>query len=318
MVETVRGPIDAGRLGFTLMHEHIVTQSIGLRQNWPDAFDRQTAARRAVEKLGEAKASGIDTIVDLTTIDLGRDVPLIQEIVEQTDIQVIVATGVHLHVPRTFQLRPPDVPARLFVRDITEGIQGTEVKAGIIKIACNDPTVAGPTETIFRAAARAHRQTGVPISTHTDSLQRSGLDQQRLLAEEGVDLSRVVIGHSGDTEDLDYLERLLDRGSYLGMDRFGLDQFAGQEFLTTDRRVAVIAELCRRGYADRLVLSHDASAYSDARPPEYQEQTWPNWHYTHIPRDVVPALLEAGVSRAQVDQMGRDNPRAIFEARPPY
>lgn len=318
MVNTVLGPVDAAELGFTLMHEHLVTQSIGLRETWPDVFEPGPVVRRAVEKLREARASGIDTIVDLTTVDLGRDVPLVREIAQQVDLRIVVATGVHLHVPRYFHMRPPEAAARLFVRDIVEGAQGTDVKAGIIKIACNEPAIAGPVETIFRAAARAHRETGVPISTHTDSPRRSGLDQQRILAEEGVDLTRVVIGHSGDTEDLEYLERLLDRGSYLGMDRFGLDHFAGQPLLTTDRRVGVIAELCRRGHADRLVLSHDASAWSDARPPEYQERTWPNWHWTHIPRDVLPALLAAGVPQAQIDRMARENPRAIFEDREPY
>src|SRR5205823_4285441 len=131
----------------------------------------------------------------------------------------------------------------------------------------------------------------------------SGLDQQRIFAEVGVDLSRVVIGHSGDTEDYDYLERLLERGSYLGLDRFGLDQLFGLHYLSTDRRVRQVAELCRRGYADRLVLSHDASAFSDARPRDFVQRFWPHWHYNHIPLDVLPALREAGVTEAQIDLM---------------
>jgi phosphotriesterase-related protein len=257
-------------------------------------------------------------MVDLTTADLGRDVPLVAEIARQSGMQVVVATGLHINPPRYFHQRPVDVATRLFVRDIKEGIQGTEVKAGVIKLACDHATVEGPFEITFRAGARAHRETGVPISTHTSTAQRSGLDQQRIFAEEGVDLSRVVIGHSGDTEDFDYLERLLDQGSYLGMDRFGLDEIHGQRFLDTPRRVAVIAELCRRGYAERMVLSHDASAYADPREPAYQERTWPDWRFTHIPREVVPMLLEAGVTQPQVDQMARHTPRAIFERQGAY
>ena len=318
MVETVLGPIDAAQLGFTLMHEHIVLQTIGLRDNWPETFDRPFVVRRSVDKLKEARAAGVDTLVDLTTMDNGRDVPLIEEIVKQAGIQVIVCTGLWRNVPRYFEPRPPDVLARLFVRDITEGIQGTGVKAGIIKAASDARQVSGPLEISFRAAARAHRQTGVPISTHTDTSNHSGLDQQRIFAEEGVDLTRVIIGHSGDTEDFEYLERLLDRGSYLGMDRFGLDHIWGQQLLTTEQRVRVVAELCRRGYADRLVLSHDTNCFADHRDPEYQEQTWPNWHHAHISRDVLPALREAGVSQRQIDQMTRDNPRAIFERQGAY
>jgi phosphotriesterase-related protein len=204
------------------------------------------------------------------------------------------------------------------VSDIERGVQGTSVRAGIIKLACDDATVAGPFEIAYRAGARAHRRTGVPISTHTSVADHSGIDQQRLLAEEGVDLTRVIIGHSGDSQNFDYLERLLDRGSYLGMDRFGLDHFADRPLLDTPGRVRVVAELCRRGYADRLVLGHDASCYSAARPIDFQERTWPNWHYRHIPRDVLPMLQEAGVSRAQIDQMTRGNPRAIFARQGAY
>ena len=318
MVNTVRGPIEPAALGFTLMHEHIVIQSPGLRQNWPELFDQRAVVAQAVEQLNRARASGVDTLVDLTTVDLGRDVPLIQEIARQTELQIVVATGVHLNVPRYFHLRDVEELAALFVRDITRGIQGTEVRAGVIKVACNDPVVAGPYEITFRAAARAHRQTGIPISTHTDGHQRSGLDQQRIFSEEGVDLSRVVIGHSGDTEDFDYLEQLLEGGSYLGLDRFGLDHFGGQELLDTPRRARLVLELCRRGYAERLVLSHDASAYADPRPPKVRELTWPNWHYCHLPEDVLPMLLEAGVSQAQIDQMTRDNPAAILAGTEPY
>lgn len=317
-VNTTHGPIETSRLGFTLMHEHIVIQSPGLRANWPDTFDRAAVVEHAAGKLREARAAGIDTMVDLTTVDLGRELPLVAEIARAADLPVVVATGVHLNPPRYFHNRPVDVATRLFVRDIQEGVQGTDVRAGIIKLACNDTTIAGPFDIAFRAGARAHRETGVPISTHTDTQRKSGLDQQRVFAEEGVDLTRVVIGHSGDTEDFDYLERLLDRGSYLGMDRFGLDEFGGQAFLNTPRRVGVIAELCRRGYAERMVLSHDASAYADPREPAFTELTWPNWRFTHIPNDVLPALLEAGVSRDQVDQMARHNPRAVFERQGAY
>jgi phosphotriesterase-related protein len=318
LINTVGGPLDTAQLGFTLMHEHVVSLDPGLRQVWPELFDRAGVVQQARDALRAAGAAGVDTLVDLTTMDLGRDAPLLEEIVRDSGVQVVMATGIWLNVPRHFHLRPPDLLARLFVRDITEGIQGSGIKAAIIKVASNDPRLSGPAETVFRAAARAHRLTGVPISTHTDSQPQSGLDQQRVFAEEGVDLSRVIVGHSGDTEDLDYLERLLERGSYLGMDRFGLDHLFGQTLLPTDRRVQVIAALCRRGYAERMVLSHDASGYSDARDAEYTARTWPNWRYTHIPRDVVPQLRAAGVSEAHVERMKRLNPRAIFERQGAY
>ncbi len=317
-VNTVLGPRETSQLGFTLMHEHIISRSLGVRENWPELFDREAILARAVEQLREAEASGVGTIVDLTTVDLGRDVRFVQDTARQVGLNVIVATGIWRDVPRYFQVRSPDVAAGVFVRDITEGIQGTDIKAAIIKNASDDTSMTPAQQVAFRASARAHRQTGIPISTHTNSHNQAGLDQQRVFLDEGVDLTRVVIGHSGDTLNFDYLQTLLDRGSTIGMDRFGLDQFGPMKMLTTPERVGVIAELCRRGYANQMVLSHDASCYLDWRDPNAGPHTWPNWRMTHIPLDVVPALRQAGVSEAQIERMTVSNPRAFFERQGAY
>jgi phosphotriesterase-related protein len=125
-----------------------------------------------------------------------------------------------------------------------------------------------------------------------------------------VDLRRVIIGHSGDSDDLDYLRGLMRRGSTIGMDRFGLDNF-----LPTRRRVEVIAQLCAEGYAGQMVLSHDANCWSDMMSDAEKARTRPHWNYNHIPDDVLPALRKAGVTDDQIDQMMVRNPRAIFEAR---
>jgi phosphotriesterase-related protein len=201
----------------------------------------------------------------------------------------------------------------MFVKDITTGIADTGIKAGVLKCATDLPGVTPGVERVLRAVARAHRETGAPITTHTHARSERGLEQQAIFKEEGVDLGRVVIGHSGDTDDFDYLERLIENGSYLGMDRFGIDAY-----LTTQRRVEVIAELCQRGYADRLVLSHDAACYLDLIPGEGPHPNMANWHYLHISRDVLPALLHAGVSEGQIDQMLVDNPRRFFEKHDAY
>ena len=168
-------------------------------------------------------------------------------------------------------------------------------------------------ERILRATAQAHRRTGVPISTHTHALRRVGLDQQRIFREEGVDLSRVVIGHSGDTTDLDYLEELISHGSYLGMDRFGIDSI-----LSFEDRVNTVAAMCARGYAVRMVLSHDAACYMHHLPERELPALLPRWHYLHIHNDVIPALKQKGVSDEQVQTMLVENPRQIFERQGAY
>jgi phosphotriesterase-related protein len=153
----------------------------------------------------------------------------------------------------------------------------------------------------------------VPISTHTHAASRRGLEQQRIFAEEGVDLSRVVIGHSGDTTDIAYLEELIAAGSYIGMDRFGVDVY-----LSTEERVKTVATMCERGHADRMVLSHDASCYFDALPEATLPVALPNWHYLHIHNDVIPALKERGVTDEQLITMLVDNPRRIFSKQGGY
>src|SRR5919198_4930367 len=307
-VETARGPIDTTELGPTLMHEHIVTRSPGVQENWPHLWDRDAILAIAERKLAALYQRGIRTIVDLTTVDLGRDIGLIVDVARRAPVNVIVATGVWWMPQRYFTVHGVDHVAELFVRDITEGIGASGVKAAIIKCATDTAGVTPVIEKVLRASARAQKATGVPISTHTWAAGRSGEAQQAIFAQEGVDLTRVIIGHSGDSEDLGYLRGLMDRGSTIGMDRFGLDNY-----LSTEKRVAVIARLCAEGYAGKMVLSHDANCWSDMLSEDDKRRTRPRWNYNHISDDVLPALRKAGVSEDHIDQMLVRNPRAIFE-----
>jgi phosphotriesterase-related protein len=309
-VETARGPVATETLGSTLMHEHIVTRSPGVQENWPHLWNRGEILALAERKLAELHARGIRTIVDLTTVDLGRDIGLIVDVARRTEINVLVATGVWWMPQRYFSAHGVDAVAELFVRDITQGIAGTTVKAAIIKCATDTAGVTPVIENILRASARAQKATGVPISTHTWAAGRSGEAQQAIFAQEGVDLRRVIIGHSGDSDDLGYLRGLMERGSTIGMDRFGLEHF-----LPTEKRVEVLARLCAEGYAPKMVLSHDANCWTDMLSEDAKRRTRPRWHYNHIPDDILPALRKAGVTDDQLDQMLVRNPRAIFEGR---
>jgi phosphotriesterase-related protein len=320
-VQTVRGPVDTASLGTTLMHEHVFVLSTEIQANYPQeaSWDEETRVADAVTKLRAAKEAGVDTIVDPTVIGLGRYLPRIQRINEQVDINIVVATGLYTYdsVPFFFSLRGPgtelDGPepmTEMFVRDIERGIGDTGVKAAFLKCATEHEQVSPGVERVLRAVAQAHRQTGVPITTHSNPNRRNGLRQQEILRSEGVDLSRVVIGHSGDTADTGYLKELMDAGSYVGMDRFGIDLLAPFE-----QRVRVVAELCHAGYTEQMVLAHDAACLLDwIGPPEMVAAVLPNWNFTHIHRDVLPALRERGVDDAQITTMLVDNPRRYFEA----
>lgn len=309
MPQTMRGVIEPEQVGRTLMHEHIFIVDPDVIENFETDWDEERAVADAIVRLEELADAGIDTIVDLTVVGLGRSIRRIERVARATRVQIVVATGIYafVEVPRYFKYRSIDDMAAAFVHDIEVGISQTSIRAGILKCATDEAGVTPGVDKVLRAAARAQVQTGAPISTHTHSPTRRGLDQQRIFAEEGVDLGRVVIGHSGDSTDLDYLMALADAGSTLGMDRFGIDAFLGFE-----ARIDTVVEMCRRGYADRMVLSHDTVCYVDSFGEGAQRQPGPNWHYLHISNDVIPALLQRGVTEEQVDQMMIVNPRRIL------
>ena len=320
-VETVTGPVELDDIGPTLMHEHVFVLNTEILQNYGEYWETEERIADAVTKLTALHERGVRTIVDPTVIGLGRYLPWVQQVAAQVELNIVAATGLYTYddVPFFFHHRGvvfdnDDEPmVRHFVRDITDGIADTGVKAGIIKCATD---VKGPTpgvERVLRACARAHRETGVAITTHTDAGTYRGRDQQRIFAEEGVDPSRVVIGHCGDSTDTDYLRELMDSGSTIGMDRFGLDLL-----LPFEERVATVAALCDQGYADRMVLAHDAACFIDWFDEGLQPVMAPNWHFTHISDDVLPALRERGVTDDQIDQMLVGNPRRLLAGGPAY
>jgi phosphotriesterase-related protein len=322
-VQTARGAIDSAQLGVTLMHEHIFVLSTEIMLNYPEAWgDEERRIAEAIDRMNELHARGVHSVVDLTVIGLGRYIPRIARVAERTKLNIIVATGIYTYndIPFYFHFRGPgtvfegpEPMVDMFVRDINEGVAGTNVKAGILKCATDAPGLTPGVERVLRAVAKAHRKTGVPISTHTHAGKKRGLEQQQVFREEGVDLSRVVIGHSGDTTDIEYLEQLIAAGSYLGMDRFGIDTI-----LPFEDRVKTVAKLCQRGHANKLVLSHDAACFNDWLPERDLPAVLPRWNFLHIHNDVIPALKAQGVTDEQVHTMMVVNPRAIFEKQGAY
>ena len=313
-VETVRGPVDADSLGRTLMHEHVFVLNEEVRRNYPADWGEDDRVDDAINKLNALAARGCQTIVDPTVLGLGRDIHRIRRVADGTELNIIVATGLYTYneVPLYFKFRTPgadgvDPMTRLFVEDITSGITGTGVKAAFLKCAIDDQGLTPGVERVMRAVGRAHAETGAPVTVHTHPHSGTGRDAVRVLREEGADLTKVVLGHSGDSTDLDYLTELADAGCLLGMDRFGLDIITPFE-----DRVDTVAAMCSRGYAGSMVLSHDASCYIDWFPPEVIPLFAPAWHFEHLFDDVLPALRSRGVTEAQIETMLVDNPRRYF------
>jgi phosphotriesterase-related protein len=313
---TARGVIDTGALGRTLIHEHVFVMTTEVQANFRTDWDEQSNIADAVAKLTALKAAGIDSIADPTVIGLGRYIPRIVEVAKQVDLNIVVATGVYTYndLPNYFRMRgmfpgfgPSDPMADMFVTDITEGIGDTGVRAAFLKCAIDELGMTDGVERVLRSVAKAHLRTGAPIMVHTHPGTHRGLEVHRVLTEEGVSPTNVQLAHSGDSGDADHLSELAELGYLLGMDRFGVDAYSSFE-----QRVGIVAELIRRGYGEQMALAHDASCYFDWVEPSILEMA-PNWNFLHISNDVLPALLEQGVTEAQINTLLVDNPRRWFE-----
>lgn len=327
-VETVRGPVETAELGRTYMHEHVFVLDPDVQQNYPAEWGSEDdRVADAVGKLRALAAQGVRSIADPTVVGLGRYIPRIQRIAEQVpELNIIAATGCYTYgqVPFFFYYRGPalsaavgfDVPdpmVDMFIGDITGGIAGTRVKAAFLKCAIDHQGMTDGVARVMRAVGKAHRHTGAPITVHTHPGSHTGLAVKQLLCdEEGVDPTRLVLGHSGDSSDIDHLSALADEGFILGMDRFGLNIET-----TFEARADTVVELCRRGYADRMVLAHDAACYIDWIEPTVLTML-PQWTYLHIHDVVLPYLREHGVSDAQIETMLVETPRRYFENTAAY
>jgi phosphotriesterase-related protein len=296
-VQTVQGPVDAGALGLVLAHEHVRFRDEAVAAEWPGRYDEQAEYDAALEAVRAAADRGVQTIVEPTAMFGGRDVRFMKRVADETGVRLVPCTGIYSydHLPHYFENRDVDVMADHFVSDIEEGIQGTGIKAAFLKCAADAPGVTEHVEKIHRAVARASNRTGTPIMAHSMPAVATGPRQVDIFEEEGVDLARVQIAHCGDTDDVGYIEKLIERGVYVGLDRYGLEMF-----LPIDKRNATAAELLRRGHAERLMISQDFCASIDWFPPEAEEVfansgAIRNWSMTLVFDEVVPALRELGV-----------------------
>jgi phosphotriesterase-related protein len=309
-VESVNGPVEVDDLGLTLIHEHFRSTDEALRFQFPHLYDEAAEWEAALADATAVKGHGVTTVAEPSAMFLTRDAAFSKRVADETGLQVILATGVYTydHLPQVLMNRTEDEVAEIFVHDIENGIQGTDIKAAFIKCAADEPGVTPNVEKIHRAAARASNQTGRPIMAHSRPASGTGLEQMRIFEEEGVDPAKVQVAHTGDTDDLDYIQRLLDTGCWIGMDRYGLDIF-----LPTEQRQATVLAQLEKGHADRMFLSQDWCSTLDYFTAEVEEQlaatAAPNWSMTFLFEQVIPELKERGMTEEQLDQMMVENPK---------
>jgi len=317
-INTVLGPISTDEMGMTLIHEHLTLAFPGWEcdaQAVP--YDREAIAKVCVEALEEAKAYGVKTMVEASPNDLNRDVELDKMVSERSGINIICATGLYMEAmgkPGYFKFRSQvfDTTTEIyesFMKEITQGIGDTGVKAGVIKVATGHGCISPYEEMVLKAAARAQKETGVPIITHTEA-GTMGPEQADLLIAEGADPRRIMIGHMCGNANLQYHTSVLEKGVYISFDRLGID------FIFPDTlRKACLIGLLGMGYAHRIMLSHDYCPYWLGRPfelPDFVKGLIANWSYAHVFKNIIPALKQAGVSDDKINTMMVDNPRRLF------
>jgi phosphotriesterase-related protein len=197
-----------------------------------------------------------------------------------------------------------------FMQEITAGIHGSGIRAGIIKVATSKGHILPYEEIVLKAAARAQKETGAPVITHTQE-GTMGPEQASLLLSEGADPGKIIIGHMCGNSDIQYQLAVLDQGVTVNFDRWGLDILYPDEL-----RKATLLELLKRGFADKVVISHDHIAHwltSQPDIPDFAKPLIANWSYTHIFRNIIPYLKKAGVTDGQINTIMVENPKRLFE-----
>lgn len=318
-IATVCGETTSEKLGKTLMHEHLVIGFPGFESHTslpgPNAEERFSVC---VDRIQSLQDLGFDSMLDPCPNDLGRDVELAAKVAQETGFQIICATGLYKqaeggvpywHFRSNFGPQV-DAMAELFIRELSEGIGETGIRAGIIKVATGDGQITDYERTILEAAAKASVETGAPITTHTDN-GTMGDAQQAILTEHGVPAHRIIIGHSCGTDDHDYHMKIARGGSYLGFDRFGIDMLFPDE-----KRVASLVAMLQAGAGDRIVVSHDSVwCWRGAPfPAALLENASDAFDPTYFSRKIIPKLREAGIGDDQIDRLLIENPRRFFEA----
>jgi phosphotriesterase-related protein len=304
-IESVNGPIEPEDLGTVLIHEHLRFRDDATALEFPHLYDDDALFAAGVEAAEKALRVGVKTIGEPTAMFGGRDVRFMKRVADETGLQVVPCTGIYTYdyLPLNWQSRSEDEMADAFVHDIEQGIQGTDIKAAFLKCAADEAGVTANVEKVHRACARASLRTGKPIMAHSHPGSGTGPRQVEVFVEEGVDPEQVQIAHTGDTDDLDYIEGVLQTGVFIGLDRYGIEMY-----LPTDRRNATVLALLERGHVEKMHLSMDSCAsidwFNEATEEALIEQgAVRDWDTALLHEQVVPALKEGGMTDEQLDTM---------------
>ncbi len=315
-VQTVTGRVRPEDLGRTLIHEHVLIGFPGWNLDaFAPKFVRADAMARAIDQMHELRDLGVGTFVDPCPMDLGRDVEFLAELGQRSGMQIVCTTGAYFEaegITHTFRHLPVEEITAIYIKEITEGVGETGIRAGAVKIATGAHQISDYERKLVTAGARAAKETGVPLISHTQEAS-CGHEQIDLVTGEGVEPHRLVVGHSDGVDDPDYHRSLAERGAFVGFDRFGITLILPDEV-----RVKNVVALAKSGHTRNILLSHDSIVCWQGRPVPFANRyedvlaMLPEWRPTSIPKKIVPQLRAGGLTEADIETILVDNPRRFL------
>jgi phosphotriesterase-related protein len=315
-VQTVSGRVLPEALGRTLIHEHVLIGFPGWELDaLAPRFDRAEAMARAVDQMQQLRDLGVGTFVDPCPMDLGRDVEFLAELSQKSGLQIVCTTGAYFEaegITHTFRHLPVEEITAIYIKEISDGVGDTGIRAGAVKIATGAHRISDYERKLVQAGARAARETGVPLISHTQE-GSCGHEQIDLVTGEGVSAERLVVGHSDGIDDHEYHRTLAERGAFVGFDRFGITIILPDEV-----RVKNVLKLAKAGHTRNILLSHDSIVCWQGRPVPFANRyedvlaMLPDWRPTSVLTNIVPQLRAGGLSEADITTILVDNPRRLF------
>lgn len=303
VIQTTAGPLDAQTVGLILPHEHIFTDLRGPQAPGYGQADPEKVLQVMKPLLMAAKAKGVDLLVECSSVGVGRNVRVLARLAKETGLSIVIPTGVYARAnfaPQRYRDMSEQQLTEWMVKEIRQGIEGTGVRAGFIKLASSRTQLTELEERLLRAAAQAALDTGVVIASHTTS-GPVALKEVDILEEEGLPPGRFIWVHSQAEKRRSFHKQLAAQGVYIELDSIGREN-PGDEGL-----IEVIHELIDAGYVHQLLLSHDAGWYDPAKPDGGQQRP-----YTYLVDTFIPKLRDSGLDEGTIRILTVENPRRAF------
>lgn len=304
-LHTLNGPVEVESLGLVLPHEHLFTDLRGPFDSQYAQADPSAVAEVVKPYLDQLVEIGVTALVECSTVGVGRNLSVLRKLQEITSVHIVVPTGVYrdAYIPSALRETTLDDLADLWTRELTEGIEGTPIRAGFIKLAVSDEGLSELEIRNLRAAAKASLRTGAVIAVHTiggDSARK----EMDILEQEGLSLHRYIWVHAQTEPDASLLVEAARRGAYVELDT------VGAPFQSQPELLEIAVKVIQAGHIEHLLLSHDAGWYdpstSDGQPKDGYRG------YTALVEDFIPSMLRSGISEEQVRQITVHNPARTF------